>query len=134
MLLSAEHLSKNYGMKTLLEDASIYLEQGEKIGVIGINGTGKSTLLRLLSGTEAPDEGAVRRDPNVQVSYLRQNPEMNPNASILEQVFLGFPGISGSSRNLKRRPCSPNWASQITTRKLAPCPAVSGSAWHCVRR
>ncbi len=92
MLLSAEHLSKNYGMKTLLEDASIYLEQGEKIGVIGINGTGKSTLLRLLSGTEAPDEGTVRRDPNVQVSYLRQNPEMNPNASILEQVFLGFPG------------------------------------------
>ncbi len=92
MLLSAEHLSKNYGMKSLLEDASIYLEQGEKIGVIGINGTGKSTLLRLLSGTEAPDEGAVRRDPNVQVSYLRQNPEMNPNASILEQVFLGFPG------------------------------------------
>ena len=92
MLLSAEHLSKNYGMKTLLEDASIYLEHGEKIGVIGINGTGKSTLLRLLSGTEAPDEGAVRRDPNVQVSYLRQNPEMNPNASILEQVFLGFPG------------------------------------------
>ena len=92
MLLSAERLSKNYGMKTLLEDASIYLEQGEKIGVIGINGTGKSTLLRLLSGTEAPDEGAVRRDPNVQVSYLRQNPEMNPNASILEQVFLGFPG------------------------------------------
>lgn len=92
MLLSAEHLSKNYGMKTLLEDASIYLEHGEKIGVIGINGTGKSTLLRLLSGTEAPDEGTVRRDPNVQVSYLRQNPEMNPNASILEQVFLGFPG------------------------------------------
>lgn len=92
MLLSAEHLSKNYGMKTLLEDAAIYLEQGEKIGVIGINGTGKSTLLRLLSGTEAPDEGTVRRDPNVQVSFLRQNPEMNPNASILEQVFLGFPG------------------------------------------
>ncbi len=92
MLLSAEHLSKNYGMKTLLEDASIYLEQGMKIGVIGVNGTGKSTLLRLLSGTEAPDEGTVRRDPNVQVSYLRQNPEMNPNAGILEQVFLGFPG------------------------------------------
>ncbi len=92
MLLSAEHLSKNYGMKTLLEDASIYLEQGEKIGVIGINGTGKSTLLRLLSGTEAPDEGTVRRDPNVQVSYLRQNPEMDPDANILQQVFLGFPG------------------------------------------
>ena len=126
MLLSAEHLSKNYGMKTLLEDASIYLEQGEKIGVIGINGTGKSTLLRLLSGTEAPDEGAVRRDPNVQVSYLRQNPEMNPNASILEQVFLGFPG---DFRELKEFE-----AKTMLTRKLAPCPAVSGSVWHCVRR
>ena len=91
MLLSAQHLSKNYGMKTLLSDASIYLEPGEKIGVIGVNGTGKSTLLRLLSRTEAPDEGTVTLDPNVQVSYLRQNPDMDPEATILQQVFLGFP-------------------------------------------
>ena len=91
MLLSAQHLSKNYGMKTLLADASIYLEPGEKIGIIGINGTGKSTLLRLLSGTEAQDEGTVTLDPGVQVSFLRQNPDMDPEATILQQVFLGFP-------------------------------------------
>ena len=57
MLLSAEHLSKNYGMKTLLEDASIYLEQGEKIGVIGINGTGKSTFLKVLPESSSRTAG-----------------------------------------------------------------------------
>lgn len=91
MLLSAQHLSKNYGMKTLLDDVDIYLSPGEKIGVIGINGTGKSTLLQVLSGLEQPDEGKVALDPNVQVSYLRQNPDMDPEATILQQVFLGFP-------------------------------------------
>ena len=91
MLLSAEHLSKNYGMKTLLEDVDIYLEAGEKIGVIGVNGTGKSTLLRVLSGDEHPDEGTVRLDPGVQVSCLRQNPDMDPEATVLQQVFLGYP-------------------------------------------
>jgi ATP-binding cassette subfamily F protein uup len=91
MLLSAEHISKNYGMKTLLSDVTLYLSAGEKIGVIGINGTGKSTLLRICAGTEQPDEGAVTLDPNVQVSFLRQDPDFDPNATILEQVFLGYP-------------------------------------------
>lgn len=91
MLLSAEHISKNYGMKTLLSDVSLYLSAGEKIGVIGVNGTGKSTLLRICAGAETPDEGTVALDPGVQVSFLRQNPEMEPEATILEQVFLGHP-------------------------------------------
>ena len=91
MLLSAEHISKNYGMKTLLSDVRLYLSAGDKIGVIGINGTGKSTLLRICAGAETPDEGTVILDPGVQVSFLRQNPEMEPEATILEQVFLGHP-------------------------------------------
>lgn len=91
MLLSAQHIEKNYGMKTLLDDVSIYLNAGEKIGVIGINGTGKSTLLRVLSGEEPADAGLVTTDPNVQVSFLRQNPDMKDEATVLEQVFLGFP-------------------------------------------
>ena len=91
MLLSAQHIEKNYGMKTLLDDVDFYLSSGEKIGVIGINGTGKSTLLRMLSGEEAPDAGKVIFDPNVQVSFLKQNPDMEPEATVLEQVFLGFP-------------------------------------------
>ncbi len=91
MLLSAEHISKNYGMKTLLSDVSLYLSAGEKIGVIGVNGTGKSTLLKICAGVEQADTGTLSLDPNVQVSFLRQNPEMNLEATILEQVFLGLP-------------------------------------------
>ncbi len=91
MLLSAEHISINFGMKQLLSDVNFYLNEGDKVGVIGINGTGKSTLLRVLAGVIEPDEGRISRNPNVQVSYLRQNPQMEDEATILEQVFLHFP-------------------------------------------
>ena len=87
MLLSAEHLSINYGVKELVKDASLYLEPGDKIGVIGINGTGKSTFLRCLAGQETPDSGVVTRFPNVQVVFLPQNPPMDERCTVLEQVF-----------------------------------------------
>ena len=91
MLLSAEHLSKNYGTKQLLEDVTLYLNEGEKIGIIGVNGTGKSTLLKILAGAEEPDGGTLARDPNIQITYLPQNPEMQEDATVLEQVFLHLP-------------------------------------------
>ena len=91
MLLSAEHISINFGARSLLTDVNVYLEPGGKVGVIGINGTGKSTFLRVLSGQIEPDQGTVTRDPNVQVSFLPQNPEMSEDATVLEQVFLSFP-------------------------------------------
>lgn len=87
MLLSAENISINYGVKELLKDASLYLEPGDKIGVIGINGTGKSTFLRCLASQEEPDKGTVTRYPNVQVVYLAQNPPMDDENTVLEQVF-----------------------------------------------
>ena len=91
MLLSAEHLSINFGSCQLLEDVNFYLGEGDKTGVIGINGTGKSTFLKVLAGVLEPDAGTVARNPNVQVSVLAQNPVMEDNATILEQVFLHFP-------------------------------------------
>jgi len=91
MLLSAEHLSINFGMKQLLTDVNFYLNEGDKVGIIGINGTGKSTLLKVLAGVIESDEGRITRNPNVQVSYLSQNPTMADGATILEQVFLHFP-------------------------------------------
>ena len=91
MLLSAEHLSINFGSRQLLSDVGFYLNEGDKTGVIGINGTGKSTFLKVLSGVQEPDGGRVSRDPNVQVSYLPQNPVMDDGATVLEQVFLHFP-------------------------------------------
>ena len=87
MLLCAENISINYGIKALLSDASLYLEPGDKIGVIGINGTGKSTFLRCLAGKEEPDKGSVKRFPNVQVVFLPQNPQMDERLTVLEQVF-----------------------------------------------
>ena len=91
MLLSAEHLSMDFGDRKLLEDVSFYLNDGDKTGIIGINGTGKSTFLKVLAGELTPDAGKVTRDPNVQVTFLSQNPAMEDDATVLEQVFLHFP-------------------------------------------
>ncbi len=91
MLLSAEHLSINFGSRQLLQDVNFYLNEDDKVGIIGINGTGKSTFLKVLAGQLEPDTGRISRNPNVQVSYLSQNPVMEENATILEQIFLHFP-------------------------------------------
>ena len=91
MLLSAEHISINFGSRQLLEDVNFYLNEGDKTGIIGINGTGKSTFLKVLAGVTEPDGGRISRNPNVQVSYLPQNPVMDDDATVLEQVFLHFP-------------------------------------------
>lgn len=91
MLLSAEHLSKNYGLKQLLDDVSLYVNTGDKIGIIGINGTGKSTLLKILAGAESADSGTRAVNPNIQLSYLPQNPPFEDDLTVLEQVFAEFP-------------------------------------------
>ena len=91
MLISAEHLSINFGARQLLDNVDLYLNEGDKVGIVGVNGAGKSTFLRVLAGQLEPDGGTVRRDPNVQVSFLPQNPQMDENATVLEQVFLSFP-------------------------------------------
>ena len=91
MLLSAEQLSINFGSRQLLQDVDFYLNEGDKTGVIGINGTGKSTFLKVLAGLVQPDSGYISRRPNLQVSYLPQNPEMDDDRTILEQVFASMP-------------------------------------------
>ncbi len=91
MLLSIEHLCIDFGMRRLLDDVNFYLDHGSKTGIIGINGTGKSTLLKILAGELEPDVGTVFRNPSIQVSYLSQNPAMQDDATVLEQVFLHMP-------------------------------------------
>ena len=63
MLLSAEHLSINFGSRQLLDDVNFYLNEGDNVGVIGINGTGKSTFLKVLSGVTEPDGGTIPQRP-----------------------------------------------------------------------
>ena len=74
-----------------LQDVDFYLKEGDKTGVIGINGTGKSTFLRVIAGQLPPDSGTIARKPNLQISMLQQNPQMQDKATILEQVLSSMP-------------------------------------------
>ena len=90
MLLSAEGIGKSYGDRTMLHDVNFYLERGDKVGVVGVNGTGKSTLLRILAGVEESDRGTVSLDPGVRLEYVPQNPELNLEDTVLELVLRGL--------------------------------------------
>ena len=87
MILSAQQLSINYGMRQILHEADLYLNDGDKVGIVGINGTGKSTLLRLLAGAEEPDAGEIIFSTGVRRSYLAQRPHMDPEHTVLQQVM-----------------------------------------------
>ncbi len=85
-LVTAEHLTKSYTERLLFDDTDFSLGEGEKVGVIGINGTGKSTLLRIVAGLEEPDSGTVVRGRNLDMRYLPQNPVFTEGDSILESI------------------------------------------------
>lgn len=88
-IMTVEHLSKSYGEKILFNDASFGMDDRDKIGVIGINGTGKSTFLRIIAGLETPDEGQIAIGNSVRVQFLAQNPPYDPDNTVLQQVFAG---------------------------------------------
>jgi ATP-binding cassette subfamily F protein uup len=86
-LLTAKNVSKNYTNKVLLDDVDFSIDAGTKTGVIGINGTGKSTLLKLISGQDEVDEGSIIKGNSVYISYLPQNPEFPEDTTIIEYVL-----------------------------------------------
>lgn len=86
-LLTAEHLTKVFTQRRLLDDTDFSINEGEKIGVIGINGTGKSTLLRLIAGLEEPDEGTITRGRNLTIRYLPQTPVFDEGATVLDAIL-----------------------------------------------
>lgn len=88
-LMTLDKISKSYGDKTLLQDISFGIDRGDKIGLIGINGTGKSTLLRIVAGTEVADTGELLKSSRMRVTFLAQNPNFRDDATVLEQVFSG---------------------------------------------
>jgi ATP-binding cassette subfamily F protein uup len=88
-ILSVEQLTKNYGTKQLFHNLTFGINQGEKIGLIGINGTGKSTLLKLLVGWEKPDSGRITCPSNARIGYLSQNPKFDEQHTVLEEVLQG---------------------------------------------
>jgi ATP-binding cassette subfamily F protein uup len=88
-LLTAENISKSYSEKILLDNISLGINEGDKIGLIGINGAGKSTLLKIIAEVEYFDTGKITKANGIKIEYLPQNPEFEPEATVLEQVFKG---------------------------------------------
>ena len=85
-LLTIEHLTKSYTERLLFNDTAFSINEGEKVGLIGINGTGKSTLLRIVAGLEEPDGGTVVKGRSLYVRYLPQIPEFTPGDTILDSI------------------------------------------------
>ncbi len=98
-IINVENITKVYTERKLFEEASFYVQEGEKIGVIGINGTGKSTLLKILAGLEEADSGIVTRAKHIVVRYLPQNPVFDSELSVLEGVLACCNQNSGSQHS-----------------------------------
>ncbi len=95
-ILNIEHVSKLYGDKWIFDDISCGIQEGEKIGIIGINGTGKTTLLRIIEGAEEPDQGQVIRQNGAKLAYLTQLHEFPENETVLSYVVSGSAAVKGS--------------------------------------
>lgn len=104
-ILSLENISKSFTGRMLLDETSFFLHEGEKVGVIGINGTGKSTLLKIISGIEEADEGKRTLAANLVVRYLPQNPVFNDDDTVLESVILAGDGhiAESDAKNMMTR-------------------------------
>ena len=85
-VINVEHISKLYGDRMVLDDLSCSVDAGDKIGIIGVNGTGKSTLLRMLAGDEEPDSGTIIFSRGLTVGWLSQNPDFPEKGSVLSYV------------------------------------------------
>ena len=90
MLLDMVGVRKTYGDRTLLDNIDFFMKEGDRVGVVGVNGCGKSTFLRVAAGRESPDGGKVSYDPNVRLGYLPQDPPFDPEKTVIDQVEAGL--------------------------------------------
>lgn len=103
ILLSAQNISKTYMERKVLDDVSFFLNEGDKVGIVGINGTGKSTLLKILAGAASSDSGSVTRTNGIRVSYLPQIPEFDDSGRLIEQVLAHLPNDLRSPKEYEAR-------------------------------
>ncbi len=103
ILLSAQNISKTYMERKVLDDVSFFLNEGDKVGIVGINGTGKSTLLKILAGADESDKGSVTRTNGIRISYLPQIPEFDDRGRLIEQVLAHLPNDLRSSKEYEAR-------------------------------
>ena len=86
-LLVAEDISKSYGPNVLFSGVALGINEGDKCGLIGINGTGKTTLLRIIAGDEEPDTGTVIKRNGIRIAYLPQTPVFDDSLTLLQNVI-----------------------------------------------
>ncbi len=100
ILLNAENITKSYNERPLLQSISLAIDQGDKIGVIGVNGTGKSTLLKIIAGAQEAEQGQVTLGRGVRINYLSQNPVFQQEATILQQVLSGVSSLEREAKSI----------------------------------
>src|SRR5690554_6086069 len=88
-ILSAHHLHKAFGEKILLDGVSFSIETGERIGLVGVNGTGKSTFLKIIGEKEEADHGELKHPKDFTVSYLAQEAELSEDLTVLDEIYMG---------------------------------------------
>ncbi|WP_092505850.1 ABC-F family ATP-binding cassette domain-containing protein [Virgibacillus subterraneus] len=88
-MLTIENLYKSYGDKLLFQDVTCTITQNDRIGLIGVNGTGKSTFLKVIAGMDKPEKGTIKHAKDYQIEYLAQDPELDPNLTVIEQIYYG---------------------------------------------
>jgi ABC transport system ATP-binding/permease protein len=88
-ILTLEAIGKQFADRPLLDGVSLTIDSGERVGVVGVNGSGKTTLLRIAAGVEPPDDGRVAATRGLRLAYLPQNPVLDPDLTVIEQVFRG---------------------------------------------
>ncbi len=98
-ILNIEHISKIFGEKVIFDDVSCGIQEGEKIGVIGINGTGKTTLLKLIAGTEEADAGQIIKQNGIRIAYLPQSPAFPEDATVLSYANEGIRENDWTAKN-----------------------------------
>ena len=103
-LVSVENVSKSFGLKTLLDGVSLGVQTGDRIGVVGLNGGGKSTLLKVLTGREQPDEGRVSQMNDIRVAMVTQEANLNPEDTVADVVLkpLGVETFEWASKSSVR--------------------------------
>ncbi len=114
-ILTVENITKSYGERKLFDQAGFYLQEGEKAGIIGINGTGKSTLLRMIAGLEEPDEGRIIKANHAVIGYLPQNPVFDPQESVISAVVKSALQAKSSKEQMLARDAETELAAQAKT-------------------
>lgn len=100
--LKVQNLTKTYGEKVLFDDISFSIMEGERIGLIGVNGSGKTNLLNVITGNDSGEKGSIQKPKDYTISYLMQEPDLNPDKSVFDAVFEGDTPILVAVRNYER--------------------------------